>query len=256
MDDDAIVTRDLGHAYRRDRWVFRHCNFKLPKGEVMAVLGRNGCGKSTLLRLLLGLVRPAEGSARLAGAAAFVPQLFQVSFDYSVLDMVLMGRAKRMGLFAQPSRHDEAAALSALERFGLDHEAERPFQELSGGQQQLAILARALVCEAPILVMDEPASMLDLRNQGIIMDWIARLAHEDGLTIIFSTHDPGHALNYADKAMLMLDAQNSAFGVPGIVMSEDNLYRLYDVRLRRVLLNEDGQQREVILAPASGTVRR
>ena len=122
----------------------------------LAILGPNGCGKSTLLKLTLGLLKPQEGAVSVRGRAAFVPQLFDMAFDYTVLDMVLMGRARQIGLFAQPSAQDEAAARTALGRFGIEALAQRGFHELSGGQRQLAIFALALVTEADILVLDEP----------------------------------------------------------------------------------------------------
>jgi iron complex transport system ATP-binding protein len=115
------------------------------------------------------VLKPTEGTFHTRGRIAFVPQLFQVSFDYSALDMVLMGRARKVGLFSQPTPEDEKAALAALERFGMADLAGRPFHEMSGGQRQLVIFARALVAEADVLILDEPTSALDLRNQQVIL---------------------------------------------------------------------------------------
>src|SRR5208283_4856785 len=125
-----------------------------------------GRGKTTLLKILLGALKPSQGRLSVSGHMSFVPQLFHVSFDYSTLDMVLMGRARKIGLFSQPSPRDRRAALEALDRFGMSDFADRPFHELSGGQRQLAIFARALVAEARILILDEPTSALDLKNQA------------------------------------------------------------------------------------------
>ncbi len=165
----------------------------LPKGSVTALLGPNGRGKTTLLKLLLGILKPTEGSLRLAGRAAFIPQLFRTAFAYTVLEMVLMGRARQVGLWSQPTGTDEAAALAAPDRFGLADLAARPFDQISGGQRQLAVLARAIVSEAEIIILDEPCSALDLRNQALVLEWIRRLADAHGLTVLFSTHAPQHA---------------------------------------------------------------
>ena len=148
--------------------------------------------------------------------------------------MVLMGRASRVGLFSQPSRRDEAAALTALDRFGMAHFADRPFHELSGGERQMVIFARAMLAEAQVLILDEPTSALDLKNQMLILDWISRLAHQDGLTVVFTTHHPHHAQAVADHALLMFREQNSVCGAVQSVLTEENLQRLYGVPLKRL----------------------
>ena len=248
MNEPAIRFDNLGHAYRPGRWVFRHCSARLERGRVLALLGPNGRGRTTLLRLLLGGLKPSEGCVVVQGRTAFVPQLFQVGFDYSVLDMVLMGRARHIGLLAQPSSRDEAAALAALDRFGLADLARRPFHELSGGQRQMAIFARALVSEPDILILDEPTSALDLKNQALVLDWIKRLAGIDGLTVLFSTHHPHHALEVADDALLMLGESDFAHGPAGAVLSEENLQALYGIPLRRLAFEHGGQAMETVAA--------
>jgi ABC-type cobalamin/Fe3+-siderophores transport systems, ATPase components len=241
MTDRAVGFSGLGYAYRPGQWVFRHYAGDVERGRVLAVLGPNGCGKTTLLRLLLGINAPSEGHVDVRGRVAFVPQLFQVGFDYTALDMVLMGRARRIGLLSQPSRRDEAAALEALDRFGLADMAGRPFHELSGGQRQMVIFARALVAEADILVLDEPASALDLRNQALILDWIRRLSRRDGLTVVFTTHHPHHALAVSDFTLLMLGKTDYACGPAGEVLTEANLQALYGVPLRRLSFDHEGR---------------
>ncbi len=234
MNEIVVSFDGLGYAYLPGKWIFRDYAARIAKGSVFALLGPNGRGKTTLLKLLLGVLTPVAGTLKMTGHAAFVPQLFQVSFDYSVLDMVLMGRAQHVGLFSQPTPKDEEAALAALERFHLGSFAHRPFHELSGGQRQMVIFARALVAEADILILDEPTSALDLKNQALILDWIARLSRDDGLTILFTTHHPHHALAVADTALLMQGEREFAFGAAADVLTEDNLLRLYGVPLRHL----------------------
>jgi iron complex transport system ATP-binding protein len=241
MNDVAVSFEGLSYAYRPGHWIFRNYSAAIERGRVFALLGPNGRGKTTLLKLLLGVMKPSEGKLAVDGPVAFVPQLFQVSFDYTVLDMVLMGRAKHVGLFAQPSRKDAEAALAALDRFALAGLADRPFHELSGGQRQMVIFARALVAEARILILDEPTSSLDLRNQALIIDWIARLAHEDGLTVVFTTHHPHHALAVADAALLMLGERDYASGPARTVLTEANLLALYGVPLKRLSFDHGGR---------------
>jgi iron complex transport system ATP-binding protein len=190
VSDVALRFAGLGYAYHPRRWVFRNYAADVGWGRVFAVLGPNGRGKSTLLHVLLDALRPVAGEVLVSERRAYVPQLFQTSFDYRVLDMVVIGRARQIGLFAQPSKSDRQSALEALERVGLRDAAERPFHELSGGERQLVILARALVANARSLIFDEPTSALDLHNQGLVLAWMDKLAHESGLAIVFSTHPP------------------------------------------------------------------
>ena len=247
MSDSAIAFEDLGYAYRPGQWVLRNYAGRIRRGSIFALLGPNGRGKTTLLKLLLGLLRPHEGSVTTRGSTAFVPQIFQVGFDYSVLDMVLMGRARRIGLFAQPSKRDAAAARDALDRFGIAGLAERGFHELSGGERQLVIFARALVAEADVLIMDEPTSALDLRNQKLILDWMVRLADDDGMTLVFATHHPHHALAVADDAMLMLDGSNYLTGPASVILSELDLCAMYGVDLRRLTFEHEGHSVETLV---------
>jgi len=240
MPEPALRFDGLGHAYRRGQWIFRGYDGQLGRGRVLAVLGPNGCGKTTLLRLLLGVTAPTEGRIERHGRVAFVPQLFQVGFEYSVLAMVLMGRARSVGLLSQPSRRDEAAALAALDRFGLADLAGRPFHHLSGGQRQMVILARAVVAEAEILILDEPASALDLRHQALILDRIAALRREQGLSVVLTTHHPHHAEAIADDVLLMHGPRRAVFGTAAEVMTEAALSALYGVTLRRVWIETDG----------------
>jgi iron complex transport system ATP-binding protein len=246
-NDPALRLSEVGHAYQGERWLFRKYSYDIPRGSVFSLLGPNGCGKTTLLKIILGVLRPTEGNTQTFDEMAFVPQLFQTAFDYTTLDMVLMGRAKKVGLFSQPSRKDEEAALAALARFSLEHLANSPFHELSGGQRQLVIFARALVAEARILILDEPASALDLKNQGIVLQWIRRLAAQEGITVIFTTHHPHHALAVADLAALMLGGEDYVLGPAATVLAEPELERLYGVPIRRLPFVHDGKQAETLV---------
>ena len=255
MNDHAIEFDTLAHSYHAPRWVFQDYNAKVKRGATFALLGPNGCGKTTLLKILLGALKPTKGKVRVEGNMAFVPQLFHVTFDYSVQDMVLMGRAKQVGVFSQPSKEDEEAAMASLERFGIADLAPRPFHELSGGQRQLAIFARALVSEANIIILDEPTSALDLKNQVVVLDWITRLSHQDGLTVLFTTHHPHHALAVADEVLLMLGEKRFAWGEATHVLTEANLHSLYGVDLKKLSFEHNGVFQET-LVPVLPHLRR
>ncbi len=247
MKSETVVSfTGLGHSYRPGVFVFKDYSASIAKGSVFALLGPNGRGKTTLLKILLGALKPTQGTVKVEGQFAFVPQLFRVSFDYSSLDMVLMGRAKKVGLFSQPSVQDEDAALAALERFGMADYAHRPFHEMSGGQRQLVIFARALVAEAQVLILDEPTSALDLKNQALVLGWIDALSRRDGLTIVMTTHHPHHALAVADDALLMLGVDDFAVGPAKSVLTEENLGKLYGVPIKRVAFEHEGRTIETL----------
>jgi iron complex transport system ATP-binding protein len=244
MTGPVVILDGLGFSYRPGEWIVRGYNATIEKGQVFAMLGPNGRGKTTLLKLLLGMLSPVEGRLKVVGQVGFAPQLLQIAFDYTALDMVLMGRARKIGLFGQPGKADKEIALAALDRFGLANLAHRRFHEMSGGQRQLLVFARALVAEADILILDEPTSALDLKNQIVLMEWIAKLSSEDGLTILMTTHQPHHALAVADQALLMLSEQEYVCGSTADVLTERNLLALYGAPIKRVSFDVDGRQVE------------
>lgn len=247
MIEKDFSFEELSFFYEPGQWVFRGYRGKVEHSKVFAILGPNGCGKTTLLKLLIGVLRPQEGRVSNMGRIAFVPQLFHVSFAYTVFDMVLMGRVRRVGIFSTPSAADERAAYSALEKMGLADLAERPFDQLSGGQRQLVIFARALATEAVTLILDEPTAALDLRNQRVILNWISRLAHKEGLAVVFTTHHPHHAFAVADTTLLMLGEREFLSGPTSQVMTEGHLRALYGVDLKRLTFQHNGRKMETFV---------
>lgn len=232
-----IGLRD-GGVRRGQRWIFRHVSFALDPGVCLAVLGPNGRGKTTLIKALAGLIDLAEGRREAPSTIGYVSQATGQSLPYRVVDVVVMGRARGLGLFGSPGRADYAAATEALERVGARSFAERPFDRLSGGERQIVLIARALATGASTLLMDEPASALDLANQDRLLRVLATLKRDGAHTILFSTHLPQHALLVADQALLMMDAQDHLIGPAGLVLDETNLARLYGVPVRRLKIED------------------
>lgn len=231
--EPAIVISDVAYAYGKTPPVLLDCNLAIARGRVLALLGPNGSGKTTLLKLTAGALRPTHGTITVRGNIGYVPQLIQTGFAYTVIDMVLMGRARQIGTFATPSARDEQIALRALERVGMAAFARRTFDALSGGERQLIVLARALAAEADILVLDEPMAALDLRHQQSVLQWMHRLAREDGLTVIFSTHQPQHADVVADDVALMTGPGRMIAGPARDVLKPELLAELFGIELVR-----------------------
>lgn len=236
-----------GHSYDGERWQFRDLDVDLRSGEITAILGPNGRGKSTLLRVLAGLLKPTSGFVACNPRTGVVPQEFSGSFPYSVLDVVLMGRARHIALFGTPGVVDVAKAMDALEATGMADYAARSIGSLSGGERQLVLIARALAGENDVLLLDEPASALDLKNQDTVLSLLGDLADTQKLAIAFTTHQPNHATAVADKVLLMLPDTQTLFGATDDVMTEANLETLYGVPVRAARLR--GEPKETAFVP-------
>ncbi|MBE2898772.1 ABC transporter ATP-binding protein [Pasteurellaceae bacterium 20609_3] len=246
MNKTALCLHKLGFHYPRAPWLFEDLSFALAQGEILAILGPNGCGKSTLLSLLLGHLKPRTGTLQVASTIGFVPQFFTAAFDYTVLDIVLMGRAQHIRTFATPRAQDRQAALAALAQMQLSALAPQSFNTLSGGQKQLVLIAQALASECQIMMLDEPTSALDLFNQNQVLNLLAELARERRISIVFTTHQPNHALAIADKTLLMHPGQPH-FGASNAVLSAEQLSRLFTLAMSRHRVTEHGVRFEHII---------
>lgn len=231
----------LGNAGVRfgGRWIFRNLDLAVAAGTSLALLGPNGRGKTTLIRALIGTQKLDEGTRQAPAVIGYVPQIGS-PMAYAVLDMVVMGRAQALGVFGSPSAEDYAAARDALETVGLSDLAARMFSEISGGERQLVLLARALATGARTIVLDEPSSALDLANQHRLLGILNDLRREGGYTIIFSTHLPQHALHASDETLLMMSHGEIRRGLTDAVLTEANLERTYQVPVRRVAMPDGG----------------
>jgi iron complex transport system ATP-binding protein len=240
-----LEARDLTIGYP-DRVVGSGLNVTLGKGEVLALLGPNGGGKTTLLKTMLGLLPPKGGEIRLDGVPlssrsirerarllGYVPQSHAATFAFTVETVVLMGRTPFGDLFSSYTTQDRVIVSALLDRFGILPLAERPYTMISGGERQLALLARALAQEPHFIVLDEPTASLDFGNQGKVMREIKALA-ASGHGVLFTTHDPNQALRYAHRALLLRDGARFAEGPVEQVLTKPGLQALYQSDIEEI----------------------
>jgi iron complex transport system ATP-binding protein len=220
--------------------LFRDLGLRLGAGERVALLGCNGSGKTSLLRLLAGSLRPQAGEVLLEGEPVLampprrraqrlgvVPQETSLAFDFTVMEMVLMGRTPHLGPFGLERGEDVEAAREAMRLTGTAELAARPLSHLSGGERQLAVIARALAQRPRILLLDEPTAHLDIRHRLLIDDLLSRLNREDGMTILATSHDINLAARSCRRMILLADGAVAADGAPDEVMRPDLLSAAY-----------------------------
>lgn len=235
------------------RTIFEGLSFSVAKGECMAILGPNGRGKTTALRAMLGFQPLILGERNAPDVVGYVPQTASSATSYAVLDVVVMGRAAGLGLFGQPGAEDFAVARGALERVGAVRFARERFDHLSGGERQLVLLARALATGSDVLVLDEPGAALDLANQQRLLGLLDGLLQARDKAIVFTTHDPNHALAIADTALLMMPGTTAIKGPVADVVTPGNLEELYHVPMRFVTLDSaDGRPQQAVLPVFAG----
>lgn len=239
--DSIIECEDIVFSYN-GREVLSGINLTIPPGQIVGILGANGAGKSTLLKILSGLLTPKSGFTKyrdevvsklerieLAKRLAYIPQDPVFAFPFTVTETVLMGRAPYIGRFEFERDSDKEIAEHAMETVGISHLKDRLISQVSSGERQLASLARALVQEPEVMILDEPATFLDVRHRTEVMNILIKLKQERGISIVAATHDIFSALYYFEEIKILKDGRVFAEGNTEAVVTEENLSQAYGI---------------------------
>jgi len=236
-----LTTTDLAFAYSPEREILTSVSLSLQHGHVLFILGANGTGKTTLLECMSGLRTPLRGNVTVDGEdlhqltvrtraqhIGLVPQMHEPVFEFTVEQAVLMGRAPHLGLFGRPGKHDHQRVREVIEAVGIPHLSRRPYTRISGGERQLALIARGLAQGAKCLLMDEPVAHLDPHHQHDVLSVVRQLADE-GFSFAITSHLPNHALLYGDWVAFLTDGAADTQGTPAETITEQSLKTAYSM---------------------------
>ena len=203
-------------GYPKQEEILTDINIKLEEGHILSVLGPNGIGKTTLLKCMIGLMPWSRGRSLLTGKdirtlkskeiwnmISYIPQTHGFSFSYTGLEMVMLGRSSHLGLFSQPGHREIEMAEAMMEKVGITRLADKDCNRMSGGELQMVLIARALINEPKLIILDEPETGLDFHNQILVLNMVEKLAHEENIGAIMNTHYPTNAMSIADEALMM-----------------------------------------------------
>jgi iron complex transport system ATP-binding protein len=262
-----LSVRDLRCGYR-DHEVVHGVSFDVARGEFVCIIGANGCGKTTTLKALLGLIKPSAGSVSVCGEEvthmndrdrarhfAYIPQAHTPPFPFTVADVVLLGRTPYINHLAQTTSHDRRVAYRALELLSIADLADSIYTQLSGGQRQLVLIARALTQQPDLMVMDEPTASLDFGNQQVVLVRMRMLARL-GMSVVMVTHDPDHALFCADRVIVMEDGQVIGEGTSAQTITTECLDRIYHSNVRVIDADVGGGRTVRVCVPLPDDMER
>ncbi|MDD5014400.1 MAG: ABC transporter ATP-binding protein [Atribacterota bacterium] len=245
-----LEVKNLSFNYHNSQTIFHDVSFNVDNGEVLSILGINGSGKSTLLNCIANIYKPKSGEIFLNGhpmskmnlrdvaqVIGYVPQIHTPAYSYTVREFAVMGRTPYIGVFKTPSTRDYRIADEALERVGIVHLRDKPYTEISGGERQQVLIARVIVQQPQIILLDEPTAHLDYGNQHRTVQMIRQLAAE-GYVLIMTTHNPEHAIILNGKVAILNRQGVLGIGQAAETLSAETLSNLYGLSIKTIYDDE------------------
>lgn len=239
-----LEINNIEFSYNEKKKIFEDISFSIDEGDILCILGPNGAGKSTLIKCINGLLKLNKGDIlfkgknitmmdndELAKKMGYIPQTHSSTFAFRVIDIVLLGRVPHLGLTESPGKKDYKIAENAMESLGIAHLKDKLYNEISGGERQLVIMARVLTQQPEILLLDEPTSHLDFGNQIRTLGIINKLS-KNGLSVIMTSHYPDHAFISSNKVVIMNNGTLMAVGSPEDVVTEENMRNAYEINVK------------------------
>ncbi len=230
--------------YPKQDSILCNINIQLLSGRILAILGPNGIGKTTLLKCMTGLLPWESGTSLFEGkdikkmkakdfwsAVSYIPQAHGFSFSYTGLEMVMLGRSSHLKMFEQPGEREIEMARHTMQKIGIAHLEKKDCNQMSGGELQMVLIARALINEPKLIILDEPETGLDFHNQILVLNLIEKLAHEEGISAIMNTHHPTNAVSISDEALMMTRTGDFYYGAVEEVLTEENISNSFNVRV-------------------------
>lgn len=246
-----IQVKNVWFSYDGKTDILKDITFSVSPGEIVTILGPNGSGKTTMLKCIDQIIKPYKGEIyfcdknlltlerkEISKLISYVPQESKITFPYSVLDIILLGRTPHIGMFSLPKKEDVEKVIEVMKFLNILHLKDKMYTKLSGGERKMCLIARALVTDAKVMLLDEPTAFLDIKHEYEVLNCIKKLTLERKLIIIMTLHNPNIASFISDRILLMRNGSIVLEGSPGEIINEENIKKFYDCEIFTVSYND------------------